>query len=100
MWSREEFERRAKAAKERADEVKARLGITVKVYITDWEEKLKGNDVHYPIEDVPPEELKERLFKMQTMAMQDYAASIGATLEIVIPEEEKNEKQQKKKTTA
>ncbi len=82
MVSREEFKIRAKAVREKADEVKKRLGITVKVYIMDWEEKLKGNDVSYPIEKVPPEELEKRIFKIHTMAMEDYAASIGATLEI------------------
>ena len=33
MIDREEFQKRAKLAKERADEVKKRLGITVKVFI-------------------------------------------------------------------
>ncbi len=82
MISREEFKIRAKAAAEKAAEVKKRTGINVKSYIIDWEEMLKGNDVRYPIENVPPEELYERLFKIQTMFMEDYAASIGATLEI------------------
>ncbi len=82
MVSREEFKIRAKAAKERAEEVKKRLGITIGIYIIDWEEKLKGNDVIYPIENIPPDELEERIFKIQTMFMEDYAASVGATLEI------------------
>ncbi len=82
MVSREEFKIRAEAARERAEEVKKRLGITVKVYITDWEEKLKGNNVSYPIDEIPPEELKERIFKIHTMVIEDYAASIGATIEI------------------
>ena len=82
MVSREEFKMRAKAAREKGEEVQKRLGITVKKYIVDWEEKLKDNDVRYPIENVPPEELDERFFKIQTMFMEDYAASIGATLEI------------------
>lgn len=82
MISREEFKIKAKTAQERANEVKKRLGINIKVYITDWEEKLKGNDVSYPIENISPEELKERIFKIHTMVMQDYAASKGAKLEI------------------
>ena len=80
MTYEEDYKRRREAARLRAEEVKKRLNISISVYITDWEEKLKGNDVSYPIETVEPEELRRRLTKIEEMAMSEYAAGIGAKI--------------------
>lgn len=82
MLSKEEFEKRKAEAIARGDEVKKRLGITVERYITDYEELLKGNYVTYPMEDVPPKELKRRLFEREKEVIENYAASQGIIVEV------------------
>ncbi len=82
MCENKNFDEKAKIAKEESEYVKKALGINVKVYITDLEEKLKDNYISFPIEEISKEEIDEKIFKVHTKAMRNYASEIGAIVEL------------------
>jgi len=82
LCENKDFDEKSKMAREKSESLKKSLGISVKVYITDLEEKLKDNYLTLNVEEISEEDLNKKIFKVHTKAMENYAAEIGAIVEL------------------
>ncbi len=79
---REDFKIREEKVRKAANSIKNRLGIKIEICITDLEKKVLGDNDSFNIKEISEEEVEKRIFKVHTKALEEYAASVGAMLEI------------------